>query len=106
MLVVPFELKTGAPRGPLVIVLVLEKENLDRMRQGDPFDMKTCDYLRPVMGHYSAREIDFVIAYEEDTSKILDFAQRKDIAGLMSYLERGRTIIPGDLHRPVPYRKT
>jgi hypothetical protein len=51
------------------IILVLEKENLDRMRQADPFDLQLKDY--PLPRDISARDLDIVIAYEEDASPLL-----------------------------------
>jgi len=39
MLLIPFELSSTHSRGPVVLVLILEKENLDRMRQADPLDL-------------------------------------------------------------------
>ncbi len=105
MILLPFELPPGHPRGPVVLVLILEAENLTRMRQGDPFDLK----LKTIPGFPIDRRIqqlDLVIAYEEDIGKIIDFKEKGDIAGLMTWLERGRKHEIGDLLPPAPLRRS
>jgi hypothetical protein len=106
MLVIPFRVPPESGRGPFVIVMILEKENLDRMREADPFDLKFAAYPTEVIPpEVAARDLDIVIAYEEDTNTLMDFQKRQDIAGLMKWLERGRKIVAGDLHRPFKLRK-
>ncbi len=105
MILLPFELPPGHPRGPVVLVLIMEPENLVRMRQGDPFDLK----LAVVPGlriDARLRQLDLIIAYEEDMDKIMAFREKKDLAGLMTWLERGRKHQIGDLLPPVPLRRT
>ncbi len=107
MLVIPFTLPPGSKRGPLVVVLILEKENLDRMRVADPFDIHFSQYALPYFDIANPiRELDVVIAYEEDTKTLMEFQKSGDIAGLMRWLERGRQIQVGDLLQPTPLRKT
>jgi len=106
MLIVPFVLPPGAKRGPVVLVVILEKENLDRMRQGDPFDVHLSQYRAHMPTDRPIGQLDIVIAYEEDTGKYMEFQRTKDLAGLMKWLERGRTIKAGDLLPPVLLRKT
>ena len=104
MLIIPFEVRDDAERGPIIVVMILEKENLDRMREADPFDVHFSAYRGQMNVNRQIRELDFVIAYEEDTAKIIAFKQKNDLAGLIAWLERGRKIIPGDVTPPVPYR--
>src|SRR4029077_806235 len=107
MIVFSFELPPSAKRGPIVLVLVLEKENLDRMRVADPLDLQCCAY-GPHGLNLSARvrDLDFVIAYEEDLGKLIEFREKRDLRGLMRWLERGRKLEAGDLLPPSPLRKT
>jgi hypothetical protein len=104
MLVIPFETR-DSERGPVVVVLILEKENLDRMKEADPFDIQFRDYRGHMNIHRPISDLDFVIAYEEDTNKILDFKRSNDIGALLKWLERGRKIVAGDVLPPQPYWK-
>jgi hypothetical protein len=87
-----------------VVVLILEKENLDRMREADPFDLQLRVYASGINVNRPIRELDFVIAYEEDTDLIAGFKMRNDIAGLVKWIERGRKHRIGDAVPPAPFR--
>src|SRR5579862_3647772 len=95
MITFAFKLPPGAPRGPVVLVVILEMENVERMKRSDPFDI----LLRtlPLPPDALLRDVDLVMAYEDDEAAIAGFKQRNDIGGLMTWLERGRKIRPGDL---------
>lgn len=89
-------------RGPIVLVLILERENLDRMKQADPFDLQ----LRNMPGnvHLLRRplgDLDVIVAYEEDIGRIMKFKRDRDRNGLMCWIERGRKLLPGE---PAPPR--
>ncbi len=88
-----------------MLVLILERENLERMRQGDPYDLKlnTVPILRI---DRRIGQLDLVIAYEEDVGTLMAFKEQNNLAGLMQWLERGRKHQIGDLLPPVPLRKT
>lgn len=107
MLVFSFRIpeRAGRDRGPIVLVLVLEKENLDRMRDGDPLDIQFARYRGLLPIDSQLRQVDLVLAYEEDLNAIMRCQAQKDWAGLMTHLERGRIVIPGDTQAPVPLRK-
>jgi hypothetical protein len=105
MLIIPFELRNHPERGPVVVVMILEKENLDRMKEADPFDLKFSVYGNVMNIHHPISKLDLVIAYEEQFDKVMDFKKTNDILGLLTWLERGRTIQPGEPSPPVPYRK-
>ncbi len=98
MMYFAFELPPGGPRGPLVLVIILEIDNLARMQQADPADVKTKQMpLPPAILARRFVDLDIVIAYEDDTERLADFQARHDLPGLISWLERGRRIRPGDL---------
>jgi len=106
MLVFAFEMPPGATRGPVVVVLILEVENLLRMKCNDPFDLLVKQFAAAgIPLDRRLRDVDLVIAYEEDTAEIIGFRDRQDIAGLMRWLERGRKIRPGDLAKPERLKK-
>jgi hypothetical protein len=100
---ITFAFETSPPRGPLVIVMILEAENRVRMNQADPFDIKLADLPSNIIGR-RLRDVDLVIAFEDDTEMIAGFQNRNDIKGLMAWIERGRRIIPGDRVPPQPLR--
>jgi len=106
MLIIPFVLPNDARRGPVVLVLILEKENLDRMQAADPFDLHLSAYKGHLPTDRPIRQLDLVIAYEEDLTALLNFQRKNDLAALMEWLERGRKIEPGDLHPPFPLRRS
>lgn len=103
MMVIPFTLPGVTPkgRGPVVVVCVLEKGNLDRMRKADPFDMQFSAFQGSIPLDRPIRQLDLVIAYEEDVDALMQFKERNDIVGLLKWLERGRKIQPGDTLPPV-----
>src|SRR5512146_3050721 len=103
-LTIPFTLPPGSNRGPVVFVVILERENLERMREGDPFDVQLRAYAPFMSVGRPLRDLDIVIAYEEDREALIGFKKRDDIAGLLQWLERGRKRKPGDAGPPVPVR--
>jgi hypothetical protein len=109
MLVVPFELTEAAVkrsgRGPVVLVLILEPENVDRLKLADPVDLMPRLFAPALKIHRPIRDLDIVIAYEEDIGKIAAFHASQDIAGLLVWLERGRKHHPGDATPPVKLRQ-
>lgn len=106
MLVIPFELPTAqalrTQRGPIIVIIILEDVNLERMKQADPADLKLAAYAKYIPLRASIRDLDFVIAYEQDTERILAFKEASDIPGLIKWIERGRIHMPGDAEPPVP----
>ena len=101
-MIIPFYVRDhrAKPRGPVVLILVIEKENLDRMKEGDPFDIQLSQV--PMLDDLvRIGDVDLVVAYEEDQEKIVGFRDKGDLAGLIAWLERGRKIKPGDLVPPV-----
>lgn len=105
MIVVPIQTTVGG-RGPIVLVLVLEKENLDRMRVGDPLDFQPRVLGAKLNATISVGDLDIIIAYEEDLGPLMEFQRNNDPLGLIAYIERGRKHQPGDATPPVPLRKT
>lgn len=103
---IPFELSGRGPRGPVVVVLVLEKENLDRMREADPLDLQLRSYAGHMRLDRPIRDLDFIIAYEEDLNTLMDISKRQDLPALLKWIERGRKNQPGDGEPPHLLRKT
>lgn len=95
------------PRGPAVLVLVLERENMARMTTGDPLDLRlaamanTSPQAAEVLACRAA-DLDIVIAYEDAAGigTIKDLAAKDDMAALIRYIERGRTVYDGEPANP------
>lgn len=98
MLIFGFRIPPGsrADRGPVVVVLVIERENLERMQEADPFDLQFAKYRGHLPIDYPLKQVDLIIAYEEDMNAVMRFHKEDNLPGLMKYLERGRHIQPGD----------
>jgi hypothetical protein len=85
-------------QGRILIVLVLEKENVERMQKQDPFDMHLADYPIPPT---TARNLCLMITYEEDIKSLVEVQKSGDAVRLLQYLERNREVKPGEVHKPI-----
>lgn len=103
--VIPVTMKDHPERGPQLLLIILTKDNLKRMRLGDPFDMQPRAYSNQMNVDGKIRDLDIVIAYEEDEEAIMALAKKNDLAGIMARCERGRVHKPGDAAPPVSVRK-
>lgn len=92
--------KTG--RGPIVWIIVLEPDNLERMKQADPADIQPLMYMQGPMLNAPIKQLDLVIAYEEDLDELRKLNAGNDTWGIIRWLERGRKIMKGDLSIPIP----
>jgi len=104
--IIPIRAKSGSGRGPTILVVILDRDNLDRMREGDPFDLRTIAYGDHLPLDRPIRDLDIVIAYEEDVEPLLKFKETGDLAGLWRHLERGRRHRTGDVQPPTPLRRS
>jgi len=99
--VIPIQHGDGE-RGPCVLLVVLTKDNWRRMRAGDPFDVQlrgiatAATYL-----DWPLRELDLIIAYEEDEQELMRIVQEGGLPALMAHIERRRVHREGDAEPPV-----
>jgi len=79
-----------------VLVIVIEKSNLERMRDGDPatLEHKERGGIMPTIAYPECTSL--VIAYEEDVGPLYEFITNADLLGALRWLERGRKFLPGD----------
>jgi hypothetical protein len=82
------------PRRQSILYVVIEKDNLERMRKADPITLesKQMGGMLPVAkypGNFS-----LLIAYEEDDAELYRMAKVGGIE-LLKWLERGRVFVPG-----------
>jgi hypothetical protein len=78
-----------------ILVMIIEKDNLDRMRVGDPITLES----RAMGGHVMPKvrypeNLSLLVAYEEDDVELYKLARNGDMLALLRYLERGRTWKP------------
>jgi hypothetical protein len=73
-----------------VFAVVIEKANLDRMKEGDPctLEAKAHGGMLPVP-RFPAN-LSLLIAYLEDTAEFYKLAEKRDPQILLAYLERNR----------------
>lgn len=104
--VIPVVSREGGERGPMALIVVLTKENLERMREADPFDVQVRN-LGPVVVGFKATDVDIIIAYEEDESFLMEAQKSGDIRALLAHIERGRKHRPelGDATKPFSIRR-
>lgn len=105
MMVIPFmhRKRSGADdRGPVVFVVILERDNVERMGEADPVDIQLRTYGMRLPTARPIGDLDLVICYEKDKSAVLEAHKAGDIEGLMAYLERGRRVLAGEPHPPYP----
>ena len=103
--VIPVNMKSDPARGPQLLMIILTKDNLERMKEGDPFDMQTRAYASQMNLSAKLGDLDIVVAYEEDEAAIVEMAKNSDLAGIIARVERGRVHRPGDAAPPVSLRK-
>lgn len=102
MKTIAFHVEKGQARGPVILVVILEAENLERMKNSDPVDLQLKTYSKYIPTDCALEDLDLIIAYEEDSEALLQFRRDGDLAGLMTWLERGRAVKPGEPFEPVP----
>lgn len=74
-----------------ILVIVIEKDNLDRMKVADPITLES----RSMGGHVMPKirhpeNLSLLVAYEEDEVELYKLARAGDLLGLLRYVERGR----------------
>jgi hypothetical protein len=71
------------------LVLILEKDNIERMKQADPVTLETVSKggFLPVPKY--PENFMMMIAYEEDTAIVYEFMLKKDYSGMLKHLRRG-----------------
>lgn len=78
-----------------ILVVVIEKDNLDRMRKADPFSLESASRggIMPAIKY--PNKFSMLMAYEEDEVELYKIAGSPDKGDLLRYLERGRKFIQG-----------
>jgi hypothetical protein len=80
-----------------LLVIVIEADNLDRMKKSDPITLKSEQMggILKTVGH--AARFRVLVAYEQDSGPLYEFLQKQDQGGLMQYLLRGYKLASNDV---------
>jgi hypothetical protein len=74
-----------------VMILIIEKPNLDRMRQADPITLESKSHGGNIMPKVMFPEaLSLLIAYEEDDVELYKVCKENNALKLLKYLGRGR----------------
>ena len=79
-----------------LLVIVIEADNLDRMKKSDPVTLKSVQMggLLKTVGQPARFRV--LVAYEQDSGPLYEFLQKQDQGGLMQYLLRGYKLASND----------
>lgn len=77
-----------------ILIVVIEKDNLDRMRTGDPVTLESISQGGILPPPLFPLNLSTLIAYEEDDAELYIKAQG-DTLEFLRWLERGRKFIKG-----------
>ena len=78
-----------------VLLIVFEKDNLERMKQADPITIESPRRGGKIMqGIKYPESLSLLIAYEEDDAELYRLSKAGDLLALLTYLERGRKFDP------------
>jgi hypothetical protein len=74
-----------------VLVLVIEKDNLDRMRKADPITLESRERGGMMPKIRYPENMSMLIAYEEDDAELYKVAKTGNPIEILKFLERNRT---------------
>jgi DNA-directed RNA polymerase subunit H (RpoH/RPB5) len=78
-----------------LLLVVIEKENLERMKQADPITIESAIRGGKILKTVEyPKSLTILIAYEEDDARLYSIARSGDLVELLRYLERGRKFNP------------
>jgi hypothetical protein len=89
MIAIPIQTKTDQ-----VLFVVLEQENLVRMKLADPADLEMQDYFS------EPKNVKLVLCYEDDIPKLQALAADNNLPAMIEWLVRGRTVYDGEVGPP------
>jgi hypothetical protein len=79
-----------------VIIVVIEKDNLRRMREADPASLESVNRGGVMEVPKYPQALSLLIAYENDDDELYKRVRAGDMMDLLRWLERGRKFIQGE----------
>ena len=89
MIAIPIETKTEQ-----VLFVILEQENLVRMKLADPADFEMQDFFS------EPKNVKIVLCYEDDVTELKELAAEEKLSEIVEWLNRGRTVYDNDAGPP------
>jgi hypothetical protein len=80
--------------GQSILFIVIEKDNLERMKKADPITLESYRNGGILGGPKYPNDFNLLIAYEEETSELYQLVKAGNPAFILRYLERGRVFDP------------
>lgn len=78
-----------------VFLLIIEKENLDRMKQADPITLEAVSRGGQVLSQIAyPANCSIIVAYEEDDTELYRLVRAGDALALVKYVLRGERFDP------------
>lgn len=76
-----------------LLVVIIEPENLDRMKQGDPITLNTAEggFIKGL----NPNNTELVIAYTDDPAPLYEMAKKSDLKGILAHISKGYKFHPG-----------
>ena len=73
-----------------VLIIVIERENLDRMKQADPITLASIKEGGKILQRVEFPDhLSIILAYEDDDAALYKLARANDLIGLLAYVRRG-----------------
>jgi len=83
-----------------VLILVLDDENVGRMKDADPVDLDVLKYFVAARAKFPVSKFELLICYEKDIAPLVEMQRRNDLKGIFDWLQRGRKLTVDDCHEP------
>lgn len=77
-----------------IIILVIERENLERMRRADPATLESPQRGGIMQTPKYPEQLSILVAYEGDDAELYRRIRAENLAELLRWLERGRQFDP------------
>lgn len=73
-----------------ILVVVIERDNLERMRKADPISLESVSHGGLLTVPKYPNDFSVLIAYEEDDAELYRISRTGNVADLLKHLQRGR----------------
>jgi hypothetical protein len=82
------------PKQQSILFIVIEKDNLDRMKKADPITLESIKSGGILGQPKYPKDFSLLVAYEEEGDELYKLVQKGDAFEILRFLERGRVFDP------------